>query len=197
MSLLLASKSETRRHMLEAAGIAFDVVGSDLAEEEAKDRLVSAGFDPRDLAQMLAEMKATKVIARPEDWVLGADQTLELANGSLLSKAGSRDEARDQLRSLAGTTHQLHSAAVVARSGRRIWGASETARLRMRTFDDPFIEAYLDREYDHVRWNVGVYRIEGFGIQLFDEIQGSHFAILGLPLLPLLAFLREQGLVPG
>ncbi|MGZ8997429.1 MAG: Maf family protein [Allosphingosinicella sp.] len=196
MNLLLASKSETRRQMLAAAGVDFESVSADFDEDEAKRGLLEAGFGPRDLAEMLAELKARNAPAPKGVLVLGSDQTLELSDGALLSKANSLDEAREQLRALAGTTHHLHSAAVVVRDGDRIWGASESATLKMRAFDEPFLETYLAREYEFVRWNVGVYRIEGMGIQLFEDIRGSHFAILGLPLLPLLAFLREQALLP-
>ena len=193
MTLLLASKSETRRKMLEAAGVAFETVTADFDEEEAKAALIQAGFKPSDLAEMLAELKAKSAPVPVGALVLGSDQTLELEQGGLLSKPGSIDEARAQLRSLSGTTHFLHSAAVIVRDGERLWGATESVRLRMRNFSDVFLSNYLKREYAHVRWNVGAYRIEGMGVQLFDEIKGSHFAILGMPLLPLLEFLRTQG----
>ena len=193
MTLLLASKSETRRKMLEAAAVVFETVSADLDEEEAKAGLIGAGFGPSDLAEMLAELKAKSAAAPGGELVLGSDQTLELEDGTLLSKPGSIDEARAQLRLLCGTSHFLHSAAVIVRDGERIWGASESVRLRMRNFSDAFLSAYLEREYRHVRWNVGAYRIEGKGVQLFDEIEGSHFAILGMPLLPLLDFLRRHG----
>lgn len=183
--------------MLEAAGVAFEMIAADFDEEEAKAGLVEAGFEARDLAEMLAELKAKNASAPKAALVLGSDQTLELADGTLLSKAGSREEAREQLRSLAGTIHQLHSAAVVVRNGQRVWGCTESVRLRMRELGEPFLDAYLDREYAHVRWNVGAYRIEGMGVQLFEEIEGSHFAILGLPLLPLLDFLRRDGVLPS
>ena len=192
MILLLASKSEARRHMLEAAAVEFEIADSEFDEENSKQGLLAAGFEPRDLAEMLAELKAKGVAAAAGSLVLGADQTLETSNGAMLSKPGSRKEAREQLLMLSGTTHYLHSAAVVVRDGERIWGFSESVALRMRRFGEAFLDDYLDREYAHVRWSVGGYRIEGPGIQLFEQIDGSHFAILGLPLLPLLAFLREQ-----
>ena len=193
--LLLASKSETRRHMLEAAGVSFEIVSAGLDEERAKLGLDSAGFEPRDLAEMLAEMKAKSAPAPADALVLGADQVLERHDGTMLSKPGSRAEAAEQLRALSGHSHYLHSAAVVIENGERAWGHIETVVLRMRKLSASFIGDYLDREYEAVRWNVGGYRIEGEGVQLFDEIEGSHFAILGLPLLPLLGFLRDRGLV--
>ena len=194
MRLLLASKSETRRHMLEAAGLTFETVPAPLDEEEAKAGLAAAGFEARDMAEMLAEMKAKSVTAA-DALVIGADQTLELDDGTILSKPGSREDARAQLRSLAGRTHHLHSAAVVTENGERLWGAVESVALDVRPLGDAFLEDYLDREYEAVRWNVGSYRVEGLGAQLFERIQGSHFAVLGLPLLPLLAFLRTRDIL--
>ena len=193
--LLLASQSETRRNMLAAAGIAFETVASDFDEEEAKTGLIAAGFEPRDLAEMLAEMKARNAAAPADAIVIGADQVLELEDGSILSKPRSRDEAAEQLRRLSASTHYLHAAAVLIEAGERIWGQSESVALQVRPLSDGFIAAYLDAEYDAVRWNVGAYRIEGRGAQLFEQIDGSHFAILGLPLLPLLDFLRLRGLI--
>lgn len=195
--MLLASKSEARRRMLQAAGVAFDIAEAELDEAEAKKGLVEAGFEPRDLAEMLAEMKARSVAAPAGALVLGADQVLERDDGSMLSKPRSRDEALDQLRSLSGHSHYLHSGAVLIEQGERAWGRTETAVLSVRRLGEDFLEDYLDREYEAVRWNVGGYRIEGLGVQLFDQIQGSHFAILGLPLLSLLAYLRERGLLAG
>jgi septum formation protein len=181
--------------MLAAAGVGFETVDSDLDEEEAKSGLLDAGFEPRDLAEMLAEMKARGVAASADALVLGSDQVLELYDGGMLSKPRSRAEAADQLRLLSGSPHFLHSAAVLIEGGERIWGLSETVELRVRPLSDAFITDYLDAEYEAVRWNVGAYRIEGRGAQLFEEIHGSHFAILGLPLLPLLDFLRLRGLI--
>jgi septum formation protein len=195
VKLILASQSQARRHMLEAAGVAFEVAPAPLDEEEAKAGLAAAGFEPRDMAEMLAEMKAKSVTAPVDALVIGADQILELDDGTMLSKPGSRDEARDQLRALSGGTHYLHSAAVVVEQGERVWGETETAAMDVRPLGGDFLEAYLDSEYEAVRFNVGGYRIEGMGAQLFEEVEGSHFAILGLPLLPLLGYLRERGLL--
>lgn len=195
MRLLLASQSAARRQMLAQAGVAFDTVAATLDEEEAKAGLVAAGFEPRDLAEMLAEMKAKSAPAAADDLVIGADQVLELDDGNMLSKPGSRDEALAQLRLLSGGTHYLHSAAVVVEAGERVWGETETVAMDVRPLSDAFLQTYLDAEYEAVRWNVGAYRIEGMGAQLFEEVVGSHFAILGLPLLPLLYYLRERGLL--
>jgi septum formation protein len=195
MKLLLASKSETRRHMLEAAGVRFEPVSAPLDEVAAKAGLAASGFEARDMAEMLAEMKAKSVTAK-DTLVIGADQTLELDDATMLSKPESRDDALAQLRSLAGRTHRLHSAAVIAENGERIWGATESVALAVRPLGDAFLQDYLDREYEAIRWNVGGYRVEGLGAQLFERIEGSHFAVLGLPLLPLLSFLRTRGLLP-
>ena len=195
MRLLLASKSEARRRMLTNASVPFETVEAALDEEAAKAGLITSGFEPRDLAEMLAEMKARSVAADADALVLGADQTLELNNGTILSKPASRAEARDQLRRLSDATHCLHSAAVIIERGERVWGETQTVALTVRPLGAAFLEAYLDAEYEAVRWNVGGYRIEGPGAQLFETIDGSHFAILGLPLLPLLAFLRERGIL--
>ncbi|HKR24702.1 MAG TPA: nucleoside triphosphate pyrophosphatase [Allosphingosinicella sp.] len=195
MKLLLASRSPARRHMLEAAGIAFEAVPAALDEEEAKAGLVAAGFEPRDLAEMLAEMKSKSVAAPPDALVIGADQVLELDDGTVLSKPTSRADALDQLRRLSGQTHYLHSAAVVIEQGERVWGETESVAMDVRPLGEAFLQSYLDAEYEAVRGNVGGYRIEGMGAQLFEEVEGSYFAVLGLPLLPLLAYLRERGLL--
>jgi septum formation protein len=195
MRLLLASKSAARRAMLEAAGIPFQPVEAELDEEAAKGGLESAGFDAIGIAEELAQLKALSVAAGDGDLVLGCDQVLEREDGSVLGKPGSRDELLRQLKSLGGATHKLHSAAVICEAGAARWWAVETAALTMRPLGEPFLRSYLDREWEHVRWNVGGYRIEGPGVQLFEKIEGSHFAIIGLPLLPLLAYLRERGLL--
>jgi septum formation protein len=193
--LLLASKSETRRRMLSQAGVPFEPVDASFDEDSAKAGLIASGFEPRDLAEMLAEQKAKSAAAGADALVLGADQVLELDDGTILSKAACREDAAAQLRRLSGATHWLHSAAVVVEGGERAWGETETVALDMRKFGEDFLSDYLGAEYEAIRWNVGGYRIEGLGAQLFERIEGSHFAILGLPLLPLLAFLRERGVI--
>jgi septum formation protein len=195
MRLILASQSAARRSMLEQAGVIFEARSPDLDEEAAKAGLSGAGFDPRGVAEELAQLKALSIEAGPNELILGSDQTLERDDGELLSKPESRAEALDQLRSLSGRTHLLHSAAVIAEDGEGVWWHSETVELTMRRLGADFLEDYLDREYEQVRWSVGGYRIEGLGAQLFDRIEGSHFAVLGMPLLPLLGYLRERGLL--
>jgi septum formation protein len=195
MKLLLASQSQARRQMLEAVGVAFETASAPLDEKEAKAGLAAAGFEPRDTAEMLAELKAKSVAAGPDVLVIGADQVLELDDGTMLSKPASRADALAQLRLLSGGTHYLHSAAVVVENGERVWGETETVAMDVRPLSEEFLQTYLDAEYEAVRFNVGAYRFEGVGAQLFEEVEGSHFAILGLPLLPLLHYLRERALL--
>jgi septum formation protein len=197
MKLLLASRSAARRAMLEAAGIPFEPVQAMLDEAAAKSALWSAGFDARGVAEELALRKALSAAAGAGDLVLGSDQTLERDDGTLLGKPASPAEARGQLLSLAGATHKLHAAAAIVQGGGAVWRHCETVELTMRPLGDAFLDSYLEREWEAIRWCVGGYRIEGLGAQLFDRIQGSHFAILGMPLLPLLADLRERGLLPA
>ncbi|MFM9979016.1 MAG: Maf family protein [Sphingomonadaceae bacterium] len=194
--LVLASTSATRRAMLEAAGIAVDVVPSRVDEESAKASLRAQGLDARDLADALAELKALKVSnARPADCILGCDQTLVLDDGTILDKPD--DNLFTQLRALSGKRHRLHSAVVAVERGQPIWRHVETVTLTMRPLSDEFIVDYVAREGAMVAGCVGGYRIEGFGVQLFSRIEGSHFAILGLPLLPLLEWLRARGTIPA
>lgn len=195
MTLLLASKSAARRHMLEAAAVPFEPCDARLDEEAAKAELRAGGIGPRALAAGLAERKALSVNAADSDLVLGADQTLERHDGSMLDKPGSYEEALAQLRSLSGTSHRLHAAVAIAKAGAIAWRRTATVTLQMRSLSDAFLRAYLDREYEAIRHNVGCYRIEGPGVQLFSRIEGSHFAIMGLPLLPLLGYLRRQGIL--
>ena len=188
--LLLASKSAARRRMLEAAGVPFQTVDADVDEEALKAQL--AHLDARALAQGLADAKALAAQAAPEAMVLGSDQTLELEDGTMLSKAASSEELADQLRRMSGRAHHLHSAAAVGRGSKIVWRGAESVRMTMRALSEDFIGTYLEAEFEEVRWSVGGYHVEGRGVQLFDRIEGSHFAVLGMPLLPLLTFLRER-----
>lgn len=181
--------------MLEAAGVPFETAEAELDEAAAKGGLEAAGFDPRGIAEELAQLKALSVEAGSDVLVLGSDQVLELDDGTMMSKPGSRGEALDQLSELSGRTHFLHSSAVVAEGGEAVWWHSETVEMTMRRLGRDFLDDYLDREYEQIRWSVGGYRIEGPGVQLFERIEGSHFAVLGMPLLPLLAYFRERGIL--
>ena len=196
MRLLLASKSQARRRMLAAAGVGFTLAEASVDEEAAKLDLRAGAPGAAALAGALAEVKARSVVAGPGELVLGADQTLERDDGTMIDKPLSRAQAAEQLASLSGRTHRLHSAAAIAEQGKITWRDLESVTLTMRPFGADFLGRYLDAEYDAIRHNVGGYRIEGPGIQLFDRIEGSLFAIQGLPLLPLLRYLRERGVMP-
>ena len=194
--LVLASGSTGRRTLLENAGIPHDVMPAAIDEDAAKTALRARGLGPGDVAKALAELKALDVSAkRPEDLVLGCDQTLALDDGTLIDKAADRAGLADQLRLLSGKTHTLFSAMVIAQHGESVWRHVEGVSLTMRALSDAFIADYLEAEGDVLLGCVGGYRIEGRGVQLFADIGGSHFAIVGLPLLPLLAILRRQGII--
>jgi septum formation protein len=195
MSVLLASESEARAAMLRAAGLEVEVQPARIDEAALKEALLAEEAAPRDIADALAELKAKRVSGRaPGRLVLGADQVL-VADGALHDKPRDRAEAAKQLRALRGRTHQLLSAAVIARDGAAIWRHVGTARLAMRPFTDRFLEEYLDREGEAVCASVGAYRLEGLGAQLFARVEGDYFSILGLPLLEVLEFLRAQGVL--
>lgn len=192
--LILASGSASRRAMLTAAGVAFAARSPGVDEEAAKAAL--AGRTARDLADALAELKAVKVSSLiPDSLVLGSDSVVELADGSLLDKPASREEAADHLARMSAGHHDLHSAAVIAEGGRAVWRAVDRARLHVRPLSREFIQAYLDGEWPAIAGCVGCYRVEGPGVQLFTRIEGSQFTVLGLPLLPVLGYLRVRGLM--
>ncbi|MET0374218.1 MAG: nucleoside triphosphate pyrophosphatase [Rhizorhabdus sp.] len=198
MTLVLASQSASRRAMLDAAGVAHRAMAAGVDEESMKTALRAEGVSARDLADALAELKATKLSRRhPTNLVLGCDSTVVLDDGTMLDKAGSRDEQRDLLRLISGKRHSLFSAAVICEGGAPVWRHVDVARLHVRALSDSFIDAYLDAEWPVIGGCVGGYRIEGPGAQLFAKIEGSHFTILGLPLLPLLDYLRIRGVMPA
>ena len=192
--IILASQSASRKAMLEAAGVAFSAEAAGVDEDSVKAAMIGEGTDGRRLADALAELKAVKISRRhPTTLVLGCDSTVAAEDGTLIDKAETRDESRAQLQCLRGTTHRLTSAAVVALGGEPIWRHVDTAKLTMRPFSDAFLDSYLDAEWPAIGGCVGGYRLEGLGAQLFSRIDGDHFTILGLPLLPLLDWLRARG----
>jgi len=196
IGLILASQSASRKAMLAAAGVPFVAEAAGVDEESVKLAMQSEGADARRLADALAELKAVKVSRRhPTALVLGCDSTVAAADGSLIDKAETRAQSAAQLRALAGTTHKLTSAAVVAQGGITVWRHVDTAKLTMRAFSDAFLESYLDAEWPAIGGCVGGYRLEGLGAQLFSRVEGDHFTILGLPLLPLLDWLRVRGVI--
>lgn len=193
--LVLASKSDIRGKILAAAGLRFGIRPAQIDERavEAEAKV----SDAIAAARLLARAKAMAVAAQmPGHIVLGADQTL--AHGSLrLTKPSNRDDATSQLRTLRGQTHELHSGIAVVRDGEVLFDLVDTARLTMRDFSDRFLSDYLDMTGDIAMTSVGAYQLEGIGIHLFERVEGDYFTILGLPLLPLLKFLRESGYVDG
>jgi septum formation protein len=165
-------------------------------EESAKLALRADGLNARSLADALAEMKAVKLSRKhPTDLVLGCDQVASTEDGTMLDKPGSRAEARAQLLGLRGTVHRLTSAAVICEGGAPVWRHIDVAKLAMRDFSEAFLDSYLDAEWPAIAGCVGGYRIEALGAQLFARVDGSHFTILGLPLLPLLDYLRVRGVL--
>jgi septum formation protein len=195
--LVLASTSPFRRRMLEAAGLTFRAVGPDVDESILKRELAAAHppAGASEVAATLARAKALEVSARlPSALVLGADQVLA-QGGELFDKPGNATIARLQLQRLRGRQHQLHTAAVLAQGGEIVWSRTEIASLTMRAFSDAYLDNYLAEAGPTVCSTVGGYEIEGRGIQLFEHIEGDHFTIIGLPLLPLLAELRHRKII--
>lgn len=196
--LLLASQSASRRRLLTEAAVPFEMVDAGIDEDAIKAGLDEAGVGARDLADALSEWKAKRPSMRnPTDLVLGCDQTLELDDGSRIDKVETRDEAAALLMRMGGRSHKLHSAAVIAQGGEPIWRHIESVTLQMRSLSPSFIDHYLDLDWENCRWCVGCYRIEGPGAQLFARITGSLFAVQGLPLLPLLDYLRVRSILPA
>jgi septum formation protein len=193
--LILASGSKTRADMLAAAGVIVQIMRPNVDEEAVKASLRAEGLSPRDQADALAEAKAVSVSRRRTGLVIGADQMLS-CEGRAFDKAGDRAIARAQLESLAGKTHTLHTAAVVAEDGNPVWRFVAEPRLTMRSLSPAFLDDYLDRVGDHAFASVGSYQLEGLGAQLFSRVDGDFFSILGLPLLPLMTFLRDRGALP-
>jgi septum formation protein len=195
IEFILASTSTSRRSMLEAAGVAMSVMAPNVDEELMTAMLTGGGADATAIADALAEAKALAVSqAHPDALVLGADQVL-VCDGRMISKALEEGEARATLLTLCGREHELISAAVIAKGGTVLWRRVETARLRMRQFSGEFLERYLTAEIPEILGSVGCYRIEGLGAQLFSEISGDYFCIRGLPLIAVLAALRDYGAI--
>jgi septum formation protein len=191
--LVLASKSAARRALLEATGVAIEIKPASIDERAVEVRIGKA--DAGRVAAALAWEKAKIVAAEyPDRVVVGADQTLALGERRF-SKAADRAAAREQLRALRGRTHTLHSAVAVMRAGEVLFEHADAAHLTMRAFSDAFLEHYLDAVGEAALASVGGYQLEGAGVQLFERVEGDYFTVLGLPLLPLLAYLRQAGLL--
>jgi septum formation protein len=187
VTLILASSSPIRKAMLDAAGVEYEAARPDVDEAALKLGL----SDGAEIASRLAEAKAVSV--PPGDWVIGSDSVVS-AGGRLFDKPVDREQAAEHLRFFSGKVMELTSAVALAR-GAVDWSHEETALLRVRTLSEGFIHSYLDAEWPAVAYCVGVFRMEGRGVQLFDSVEGDYFAILGMPLIPLLGALRERGLI--
>lgn len=193
--LILASASKTRADMLQKAGVSFDIEKALIDESPLKAALMAEEAPARDIADALADAKARSVsFLNPDALVIGADQVLALG-GSFFSKAKNREDAEKTLTALSAQTHDLYSAAVVYLGGQPLWRTVAKVSLSMRPLSADFIATYLDELGDDAFWSVGCYQIEGLGAQLFTRIKGDYFTVLGLPLLPLLDFLRGYGLL--
>jgi len=193
MSLILASASAARAALLTGAGLIFKRVPADIDERLVEEEL--GDLPPVDVAQALADVKALEVsMRRPGDLVIGADQTLALGD-ERFHKPRDRAEALRQLTRLSGCRHDLHSGLAIARDGEILHRAVDSAHLTMRPLSQRFVSHYLQVVGETVLGSVGAYQLEGYGVQLFEAIDGNHFTILGLPLLPLLDFLREERVI--
>ncbi len=195
--LILASSSASRQMLMRNAGLTFSAIPADIDERSLDERLASAGVSPATVALELAKAKALAVSAtHPTALVVGCDQTMALGL-RIYHKPKTMMEAADHLLSLSGRTHRLNSAAVLARAGGVIWETVTSADLTVRVLSENFVAGHLQRVGEKVLRSVGAYQLEGEGIQLFSKVEGDYFTILGLPLLPLLAKLRELEMIDG
>jgi septum formation protein len=190
MSLILASNSAIRRSMLDQAAVEFEVCSPEFDEQTVKEGFAG---DDQELARQLAGGKALS-IAAAADWVIGSDSVVSV-DGIRYSKPRDREVAAEHLRAFSGRTLLLSSAVTLACGGEARWSYVETSRLEVRRLSEDFIQNYLDVEWPQVGYCVGVFRMEGLGVTLFDRVEGSHFSILGMPLIPLLRALRQRGLM--
>ena len=195
--LLLASVSAIRRTLLQNAGLSVTAHPARIDEAAIRASLQAEGAKPRDIADTLADLKARKIADKnPTALVLGCDQILALGD-QIFAKPTSPDDARKQLQCLRGQTHHLHSAVVLYDKGAPVWRHVTTAKLTMRPFSDEFLNDYLTRNWPQAQQSVGAYLLESEGIRLFSAVEGDYFAILGLPLLPLLNYLNLRGFIPS
>lgn len=193
LPLILASSSAVRASLLRNAAVEVDQIAPRVDEGAAKSALVAEGLPPRDIADALAELKGQRIAAKhPDRLVLGCDQVLEL-DGAIFSKPETPQDATEQLRALRGKTHRLHSAAVLFDQARPVWRHIAGVRLTMHPVSDSYIDSYVDRNWQSIRWSTGAYKLEEEGARFFSRIDGGYFSVLGLPLLELLAHLSQRG----
>lgn len=196
LDIILASGSASRRAVLAAAGVASRNVKPNVDEDSAKAVFRAERMPVRDQAMQLAELKARKVSARESGLVIGADQMLN-CEGEAFDKPESLDEARDHLRRLSGKMHTLETAIVIFENGNHVWRHLARPKLTVRPLSENFINTYVDSVGEPLLSTVGAYQLEGLGAQLFSQIEGDYFSILGLPLLPLLDYLRTRNVIPA
>lgn len=196
-AIILASGSRIRAQLLANAGLEFTVSVARVDEEAIRASMLSDEASPRDLADLLAELKAQRVAARhPAALVIGCDQILALGR-DIYAKPQTPADALSQLQSLRGQTHQLLSAAVIYGEGKPLWRHVGIVRLHMRDASDAYLTDYVDRNWDSIRHSVGAYKLEEEGVRLFTRIDGDYFNVLGLPLLELLSYLTQRGTLPS
>jgi len=193
--IVLASGSEIRQNLLKNAGVSFEVQIARVDEESIRNSLLAEAASPRNISDALAEQKALRIsMKNPEALVIGCDQILEIS-GSILAKPKSIDEARAQLVQLRGSRHSLLSAVVVYEDGAPVWRHVGQVRMYMHDFSDSYLDAYLARNWDSIQHTVGCYKLEEEGVRLFSKIEGDYFTVLGLPLLELLSYFFQRGVL--
>lgn len=197
LPVILASQSASRRAMLDAAGVDYRALPAHVDEASVKQALLAEKQTPRAIADALAELKSVKISRQnPQNLVIGSDSIVSMGD-RLFDKPESREQAKKHLESFSGQEMRLSSAVVVSENGVPVWRHVEQALLTVRALSDAFIETYLDAEWPAIAGCVGCFRIEGPGVQLFERLRGDHFTILGMPLLPLLGYLRTKGAMPS